>query len=73
MNLQRYFDIHEPLSKKNAQKVWETCNAMLDTPAFGARQLLMRMKVRAIGTTDDPGDTLSITLPMCLSASRVNR
>ena len=58
LELQRYFDIHEPLSEKNAQKVWETCNAMLDTPAFGARQLLMRMKVRAIGTTDDPGDTL---------------
>ena len=58
LELQRYFDIHEPLSEKTAPKIWEACNAVIDTPAFGARQLLKRMKVRAVGTTDDPGDTL---------------
>ena len=58
LELQRYFDIYEPLSEKTAPKIWEACNAVIDTPAFGARQLLMRMKVRAVGTTDDPGDTL---------------
>ena len=58
LELQRYFGICEPLSEKTAPKIWEACNAQLDTPAFGARALLKRMNVRAVGTTDDPADTL---------------
>ena len=58
LELQRYFGICEPLSEKTAAKIWEACNAQLDTPEFGARALLKRMKVRAVGTTDDPADTL---------------
>lgn len=58
LELQRYFDIHEPLSEKTAAEIWSACNARLDTPEFGARALLRRMKVRAVGTTDDPADTL---------------
>ncbi len=58
LELQRYFDIHEPLSAKNAPAIWDACNAQLVRPEFGARSLLMRMKVRAVGTTDDPADTL---------------
>ncbi|MBB1072832.1 glucuronate isomerase [Rhodoferax sp. 4810] len=58
LELQRYFDIHEPLSAKNAPAIWDACNAQLVRPDFGARSLLMRMKVRAVGTTDDPADTL---------------
>ncbi len=58
LELQRYFGIHEPLSEKNAASIWDRCNAQLESPEFGARALLMRMKVRAVGTTDDPADTL---------------
>ncbi len=58
LELQRYFGICEPLSEKTAAKIWEACNAQLDGPGFGARALLKRMKVRAVGTTDDPADTL---------------
>ena len=58
LELQRYFGICEPLSEKTAPRIWEACNAQLETPAFGARALLKRMKVRAVGTTDDPADTL---------------
>jgi len=58
LELQRYFGINEPLSEKTAAKIWEACNAQLAGPEFGARALLKRMKVRAVGTTDDPADTL---------------
>ena len=58
LELQRYFGIHEPLSEKTAPKIWEACNAQIVTPEFGARALLKRMKVRAVGTTDDPADSL---------------
>jgi glucuronate isomerase len=58
LELQRYFGIYEPLSEKTAPMIWEACNAQIVKPEFGARSLLMRMKVRAVGTTDDPADTL---------------
>ncbi len=58
LELQRYFGIHDALSEKTAPAIWEACNAQLTQPEFGARSLLMRMKVRAVGTTDDPADSL---------------
>lgn len=58
LELQRYFGITEPLTEKTAPAIWEACNAQIVTPEFGARSLLSRMKVRAVGTTDDPADTL---------------
>lgn len=58
LELQRYFGINEPLSEKTAPMIWEACNAMLVKPEFGARSLLQKMNVRAVGTTDDPADTL---------------
>ena len=58
LELQRYFGIDAPLSEKTAPMIWETCNALLARPEFTARALLRRMKVRAVGTTDDPADAL---------------
>jgi len=58
LELQRYFGIFEPLSEKTAPKIWEACNAQILKPAFGARALLKRTNVRAVGTTDDPADSL---------------
>ncbi|WP_301100807.1 glucuronate isomerase [Propionivibrio sp.] len=58
LELQRYFGIKEVLSEKTAPLIWDACNAQIVTPEFGARALLTRMKVRAVGTTDDPADTL---------------
>jgi glucuronate isomerase len=58
LELQRYFGIHTPLNEQSAPHIWDSCNAQLSSPEFGARSLLMRMHVRAVGTTDDPADTL---------------
>lgn len=58
LELQRYFDIHEPLQKKNAKDVYDTCNRLLQTEAFQVRNLLKRLKVHTLCTTDDPCDDL---------------
>ncbi len=58
LELQRYFGIHDALSETTAPAIWEACNALIVRPEFGARSLLQRMKVRAVGTTDDPADSL---------------
>ncbi|GMO56960.1 MAG: glucuronate isomerase [Treponemataceae bacterium] len=56
LELQRFFDIHEPLSKKTAPEIWEQANAQLKT--LCVKDIFERMNVYAVGTTDDPCDTL---------------
>lgn len=58
LELQRYFDVHETLSPKNAKKIYEECSAKLQTPDFAVRSLLSKMKVEVACTTDDPSDSL---------------
>ena len=58
MELQRYFNITEQLSPANATAVYEHCSAMLQTKEFSVRNLLRKMKVKLVCTTDDPVDSL---------------
>jgi len=58
LELRRYFDIDEPLTEDNAEKVYAICNEKLATPAFSAQSLIKRSNVDVICTTDDPADTL---------------
>lgn len=58
LELQRYFDIHKILSPATAKEIYDECTAKLQTPGFGVRNLLRKMDVRMICTTDDPVDTL---------------
>jgi len=58
LELQRYFNIEEPLSLKTAESIWNTCNAMLKTKEFSVRNLLRKQQVKALCTTDDPIDDL---------------
>lgn len=59
LELQRYFGIDAVLSEKNAEEIWNKCNALLATEAFRAKALITRSKVDVICTTDDPIDDLS--------------
>lgn len=59
MELQRWFGIAVPLSPATADAVWEEANAHISDDAFSVRNLLMRMHVRYVGTTDDPTDDLA--------------
>lgn len=58
LELKRYFGIDTVLNEKTAESIWESCNARISGPDFGARALLRKMKVAAICTTDDPVDSL---------------
>lgn len=56
LELQRYFDIYEPLSPTTCPDIWQRCNKRLET--LSARKFIEQMNVRYIYTTDDPCDTL---------------
>ena len=59
LELQRYFDIDELLSEKNAKKIYEDCTSKLNTKDFSVRGLLSKMNVEVVCTTDDPLDALN--------------
>lgn len=58
LELQRYFDIHEVLSSANAKKIYDECNAKLQTKEYSVQGLLRKMNVKTLCTTDDPLDNL---------------
>ncbi|MVZ66278.1 glucuronate isomerase [Sphingobacterium sp. DK4209] len=58
LELQRYFDIHELLSEKNADRIYEETTAKLQESNYRVDGLLNRMNVEVICTTDDPIDSL---------------
>ena len=58
LELQRYFDIHDILSPATAKKIYDECTAKLQTPEYSIRNLMRKMKVESVGTTDDPLDSL---------------
>ena len=58
LELQRYFDIHELLSPATAKKIWDECNAKLQTKEYSVLGLLKKMNVKTLCTTDDPLDNL---------------
>jgi glucuronate isomerase len=58
LELKRYFDIDLRLSPETAKNIYDQTSAKLGTAAYSVRQLLRRMKVKLVCTTDDPVDTL---------------
>jgi glucuronate isomerase len=58
LELQRYFDIHDILSPATAADIYYNASAQLGTSAYSTRNLLRKMNVALVCTTDDPADTL---------------
>ncbi|RKX40509.1 MAG: glucuronate isomerase [Verrucomicrobia bacterium] len=58
LELQRYFDIDTLLSPATADAIFDECTAKLRTPEFSARNLMRKMDVKLVCTTDDPVDDL---------------
>lgn len=58
LELQRYFDVYELLDAGSAEKIYEECSAKLQTPEYSVRNLLRKMNVKVVCTTDDPTDNL---------------
>ena len=59
LELKRYFGINELLNEKSAKKIWDKANEQLAKPALTTHKILEKFKVKVVGTTDDPVDTLS--------------
>lgn len=58
LELKRYFGVDALLTPDSAAGIYEHCTALLQTPAFSVRNLLRKMQVKVLCTTDDPVDNL---------------
>ncbi|MFS4493164.1 glucuronate isomerase [Maribacter sp. 2308TA10-17] len=58
MELDRYFGISDLLSSENADRIYTEIAEKLDTEAFSVQNLLTKMNVESLCTTDDPTDSL---------------
>lgn len=58
LELARHFDIFDLLSPVTADKIHEKASAMLRQDEFRTQNLLKKMNVEVVGTTDDPADNL---------------
>lgn len=58
LELQRYFDIYEPLSEKTAEDIWNRANAKIAAGGFTPRELIENSNVVCLCTTDDAADSL---------------
>ena len=58
LELKRYFGIDELLNPDTADAIYDKSSEMLNSPAFSTRNMMRKMNVKAVCTTDDPIDTL---------------
>ncbi|HCC36650.1 MAG TPA: glucuronate isomerase [Treponema sp.] len=59
LELRRYFDISEPLNKESAAEIWKAANEQLkNDDSLSVFGIFKKFNVFAVGTTDDPADSL---------------
>ncbi len=58
LDLKRRFDIHKAVNSENACEIWERTGDNLKKPAMRPQQLLRRMDVEIMCTTDEPDSQL---------------
>ncbi len=58
LELKRYFGISELLNAETARQIYETCSELLRTPEFTVRNLMRKMNVKLVCTTEEPLDNL---------------
>lgn len=58
LEMQKYFDYNKPLSPDTAKEFWDIANNKLQSDKFRPRELLVKMNVFDMCTTDDPIDDL---------------
>jgi len=58
LELKRYFGIEKLLNPASAEEIYEATSAMLRQKEYSVRNLLRKMRVEVVRTTDDPADTL---------------
>jgi len=58
LELQRYFGITDILTPQSAERIYDKCTQLLQTPEYSCQSLLKKMNVSLVCTTDDPVDDL---------------
>lgn len=58
LELKRYFGIEEILNPSTAKAVYDNASAQIQKDAFSIKNLIRKMNVKVICTTDDPIDSL---------------
>lgn len=58
LELKAYFGIDKVLNPNTAKEIYNECTEKLNTPEFSTRNLMRKMKVEVVCTTDDPIDSL---------------
>ena len=58
LELQRYFEINELLDSNTAQHIYSECTERLQSKEYSVRNLVRKMNVKVVCTTDDPLDSL---------------
>jgi glucuronate isomerase len=64
LELQRYFDVFDLLSPETARKIYDQCSEKLQSKDFAVRNLLRKMNVVTVCTTDDPADNLEFHIQL---------
>ncbi|MBQ3126602.1 MAG: glucuronate isomerase [Clostridia bacterium] len=59
LELRRYFDCDLIINEKNCDAIWRLTAEKLADPAFSAKGLITRSRVKLLCTTDDPCDALA--------------
>lgn len=58
LELRRYFDVKLALGPDTAEEIFNICTAKLRKPEYSAQNLMRKMNVKVVCTTDDPLDSL---------------
>lgn len=58
LELQRYFGEQQILNPDSAKAIYESASAKLNTQEYSTRNILTKMNVEVVCSTDDPADTL---------------
>ncbi len=59
LELQRYFNIEKILNRNSAKEIYDRCSNLLQTEEYSVRNMLRKMNVQVVCTTDDPTDSLA--------------
>lgn len=58
LELKNYFGITTLLNSNSAESIYNQCSDLLKKPEYSVKNLLRKMNVKVVGTTDDPTDDL---------------
>ena len=58
LELKNYFGITTLLDSNSAEAIYNEATALLQKPEYSVRNILRKLNVKVVGTTDDPSDDL---------------